>query len=41
MIETLQAFLDHLQGSGAIQALAPVAVLLLVAAALAARGWRS
>lgn len=41
MIETLQAYLDQIQAAGASGTVALGAVLLLVAAALAAKGWRS
>lgn len=41
MIESLQAYLDQIQAAGASTTVAIAALLLLVAVAMAVKGWRS
>ena len=41
MIEAVQAYLDQIQAAGASGTVALGALLVLVAIALAVRGWRS
>lgn len=41
MIESLQAYLDHLQASGAGATVALGVLLVIAALAIAVKGWRS